>query len=212
MRLSIGWDVFDLDLNKLDSKPRTEIESRYSWLTMSVGYKRARFNLFRENEVLSNQFIEEGFDGWSGMIYYNHMPSNGNALFGLSAGVERQNNILSLAEVEVIDRITVFSNEDTTRISERVTAARQGEYAENWAFITNLDLVWIPSELGNRIGFDLFGRLDTGKEGSEVLTPGIGVFITEAETPTRVVGGMSFEFESFDPGKLRVGLIVGFKF
>ncbi len=177
------------------------------WATIQLGYSRAQYKLFTPSKPLADQIQKKNFDGFSLTAYYNALL-RGNVLIGLSIGLDHQSNYTSLKEIELSDRTTVFDSAGFSRITNKTEKLRQGNFAEVNHFLGNYDIVWVPEFLHNRIGFDLFSRFDWNKDDNS-FKPGIGVFITEEEAWTKVVGGITFESVE---GNLRVGLLAGFNF
>lgn len=190
----------------LSEKPTpgsTPVFFKDDWLYMQLGFSRASNALF-DREV--NAITKRPFDGYSAMLYYNVLISNGSFLIGVAAGFDRQNNSTELTPVEIIDGTPVVSGRTLTSSTD----ALEGDYKESNHLVANADIVWLPNFLGNRIGVDLFGRFDANAtEKSSTFKPGFGLFINEAGNPTHVIGGISFESVS---GKLRVGIMGGFHF
>lgn len=226
--LSLGFDLNDIDLRDVPRLDSTNVEDFkkklekqlakrkiYNWITFRVGYKRAQYDLFRPGSKAPDQIEKQAFNGYSGAVHYNAMICQGDCLFGLSFGVDGKNNISTFKDVEVFEEVDFSTNADTTRLVRRTKKAKRQDkeaYKETAAFLINMDLAYIPSKLGNRIGFNFFARFDTGKEDAELLRPGLGIFITEDKAPSRIIGGASLEFGSFRFDKPRVGLVAGFKF
>ncbi len=99
-----------------------------------------------------------------------------------------------------------LSTDGTVRNLVSARRARVGDYKETTDVLLNADYVWFPPAFGSRIGLDAFARWNLTRGSFE---PGLGVFITQPNAPTRVVGGLSVS--SVD-GDLNVGLISGFNF
>lgn len=217
LKASIGWELNtvapqDSSNDLADTKGEDNI-TLPKWLTVVAGYSRTQFDLFKADESAADQIAKEPFDGLFLAVHYNALVCDGECLFGLSLGVERQNNFQSLPVIVVVDRKNVYTEPDSTRTIEKTMNVRSfDDFKTNGALIINGDFVWVPRFLGHRIGIDFFGRIDTGKKGSKAIKPGIGFFMAEENAPTRVVGGISFEFEGFKLDGLRVGLVTGFKF
>lgn len=177
------------------------------WITFQGSYGRSEFNLLAEAKPFADQVEKEKFDGGSISCSYNGL-FKGSRLLGISVGAERKNNLGKLKEVEVRDEVFTSSDGSTTRAVIRVQKARRGEYKESTGAFLYTDYVWFPATFRSRIGIDLFTRSRFGG-GDETFEPGIGLFLTEQDAPTRVIGGVSV---SALDGDLQVGVVVGFNF
>ena len=132
----------------------------------------------------------------------------GSMIVGVSIGVRRSNNADDLDSVEIEDQSFTSSSGTTQRRGMSKQTVLSGEYKEFIAVPLNTDVVWYPGMFRSRLAIDFFTRSDLGKTGREFV-PGVGLFITKAGQPTKVVGGISF---ALDDGKGRIGLVGGFHF
>jgi hypothetical protein len=175
------------------------------WATVRVGNRVARYEVLAGNGGTAEQ---HDFCGLNAELLYNVLLRN-NFFLGVSGGVEQQNNYGGLRKVTVVTQREVQNENGTTTLVERRKDLREGTYEENTEWIANLDFIWIPNFLDNRVGFDALLRYDAGRPSDEELRPGLGIFFTQKGAPTRVVGGISFEVVD---DELKVGLVGGFKF
>jgi hypothetical protein len=203
-KLSLGWQWL------LSTKPSAGEESSLvvdDWATFQLGYSRAQYKLFDPTNPFAGQIQNRNFNGFSFAMYYNVLFRS-NISIGVSLGLDHQNNYTDLKEVELFDRVTIYDSVGVFRATTKTEKMRQGDFVETNHTLGNYDIVWVPEFLGNRIGFDLFGRFDRNND-ENMFKPGVGVFIAEKGAPTKVVGAISFE--SIE-GRLRIGLLVGFNF
>jgi hypothetical protein len=198
----------------LSEKPRgepTKGKLTDDWLTFQIGYARARYKLFDENAAFANQVRKQNFDGYSAIVSYNALFRNkrGPILLGISAGVERRNNIEDLDEIDVNDQVAASSSGTTQRTVVAQQKAFSGLYEETTAIPIKSDIVWFPKRFESQIAFNFFTRSNLG-QGHRVVEPGVGLFFTKGKAgPTKVLGGISV---SIRDGKGKVGLIAGFNF
>jgi len=178
----------------------------YDQVAFQLGYTRAQYQLYSESVPFGQQVYKRDFDGLSGSIVYNLLPSGGHSLWGVAAGLKRSNNFDNLTEVEVRDISTVVDN-GIERQVVRVRKARRGDFKESTDFFTNGDYVWWPSRFDSRIAMDIFVRTTPGGVDTHVRA-GLGVFLTEKGAPTRAIGGLSVLFG----GETKVALFAGIPF
>jgi hypothetical protein len=207
IRGTVGWKFLLSDPPKGEPTkgPLTD-----DWLTLHVGYRRASYRLLAENENFASQIKKRPFDGFEAILAYNALfrSKRGPVLLGVSGGAERRNNIGDLSEVEVEDQVFTSSSGTTQRSVLSKQKAFRGEFAESTAAPINTDLVWFPARFRSEIGFNFFTRSNVGG-GDRHIEPGVGVFVTKAGQPTKVIGGLSL---SARDGKARFGLIAGYNF
>ena len=163
------------------------------WLTFQVGYRRARYKLFIEENAFESQVRKQNFDGYSAVLAYNALfkNSHGPILLGVSGGVERRNNVDDLDEIEINDQFASVSSGTTQRTAVARQNVLSGTYKEMTAVPINTDVVWFPRQFESRIGLDFFTRSSVG-QGNRGFEPGLGLFFTKDKSPTRVLGGISF--------------------
>jgi len=180
------------------------------WLTLQVGYHRARYKIFSGSNTFSNQVRKQNFDGYSVRLAYNALfrNSHGPIIVGVSGGPERRNNTDDLDEVEINDQLSSTTSGTTQRTVAVHQNVLSGVYKETTAVPINTDVVWFPKQFESRIGLNFFTRSNIG-QGDKRIEPGFGLFFTKDKAPTRVLGGISV---SVRDGKGRVGLIAGFNF
>jgi hypothetical protein len=121
----------------------------------------------------------------------------------------KKNNLALFALLVVRDLTTAVSDSGTTREATRIRKALRGDFKESTRTFINTDFVWFPASLDSRIRVNFFTR--SGMTGNEKgFRPGIGLFISEKNAPTRVVGGVSFSFD--EKGKANLSLTAGYNF
>jgi hypothetical protein len=175
-------------------------------LAIQFGYAYKQYSLIDETAAFDKQLLKKNFSSPSVTLIYTLQP-NGNNLVGASVGVERLNNSNSLTEVEVRD-ITSVDGPEVVREIARIRKALRGEFKESTRTFINTDYVWFPRKLQSRIGVNVFTR--SGLSGDEKgFRPGIGFFLSEKGSPTRVIAGVSVSTEE---GKLNLALVAGFNF
>jgi hypothetical protein len=211
------------------SSPKVLDARAMDWLNFRVAYKRARYKLLNTSGAFADQVRKENFDGYSATLAYNRLMSldnlakrenpddtsadkpvgsKGFIIVGVSVGVARRNNSGDLNSVEVEDESFTSSSGTTQRRAVSKQTVLSGTYKEFTAVPLNTDVVWYPGALKSRFAIDFFTR--SNLSGTErKFVPGVGLFLTQEKSPTKVVGGISF---SFDDGKGKVGLVGGFHF
>ncbi|HEX8119578.1 MAG TPA: hypothetical protein VF521_20050 [Pyrinomonadaceae bacterium] len=191
------------------------------WLNFRVAYKRARYKLLNTAGAFADQVRKQNFDGYSATLAYNRLMSLDNLearerpdgtkgffIVGVSIGVARRNNADDLDSVELEDESFTSASGTTQRRAVSKQTVLSGEYKQFTAVPLNTDVVWYPGALNSRFAVDFFTRSTLGSTDRKFV-PGVGLFLTQEKSPTKVVGGISF---SVDDGKGKVGLVGGFHF
>jgi hypothetical protein len=178
----------------------------YDRLTLQLSYAYKQYRLFDEAATFDNQVFKKGFHNPSAALTYSGLLTGTNFL-GVSLGVGRSNNSDDLTEVDVRD-INTFSADDTVREVVRTREVLRGDFKQSTSVFLNTDYVWYPRKGFSRIGFDFYTRsVFTGID--KGFRPGLGVFLSEKGSPTKVLGGFTI---SYDDGKPSMALVVGFSF
>lgn len=195
----------------------------FDWISLRVSYKRASYKVLNPSAAFADQVRRQNFDGFTTTLAYNRVitldklskealettkGSKGSVIIGASIGVARRNNADNLRSVELEDQGFTSSSGTTQRRAVSKQTVLSGGYDEYLAVPINTDVVWYPGALNHRVAFDFFTRSDLGSTGRNFV-PGVGLFLTQQKSPTKVVGGISF---SYDDGKGKVGLVGGFHF
>jgi hypothetical protein len=196
-RLTFGW------LLRNGSKSDADIPTT-DWIVLQLGYSRARYTLFDPSVPIAGQITKRNFDGLSARLNYN-LAIGGGQLWGISIGAERRNNSDDLDEIEINDQIFSGNNGMGQRTAFATQKALVGDYATHTAIPFYMDYV---IRLAPRIRLNTFLRWDLSRS-EKTFEPGIGIFFTEENQPTKVIGGLSV---SIRDGKGKFGLVAGFNF
>jgi hypothetical protein len=175
-------------------------------LVFQGGYSFSQYKLYDPTLAIDDQISKKNFHSPSAeLIYFRQL--NGRNLFGASIGIRRSNNSEDLTEIEVRDFTTTISGSSTREVG-RTRKAMRGNFTQYTTSYINTDYVWFPKPFGSRIGLNLFTRseLSGAKRG---LRPGVGLFISKENFPTKVIGGVSV---SESGGKFNFALTAGFNF
>ena len=178
----------------------------YDRLTLQVGYAFKQYKLLDEKAAFDKQVFKKDFHNPSAALVYSALL-NGSNLFGVSLGVGRSNNSDDLTEVDVRDiNSTSFSN--TVREIVRTRQVLRGDFKQSTSVFLNTDYVVYPRKTFSRVGVDFYTRsVFTGID--QGFHPGIGIFLSEKGSPTRVIGGATV---TYDQGKASLALVAGFSF
>ena len=178
----------------------------YDRLTLQLNYAYKQYKLFDEAAPFDKQVVKKGFHDPSAALTYSALVTGTNFI-GASVGIGRSNNSNDLTEVDVRD-INTFTADDTVREVVRTREVLRGDFKQSTGVFLNTDYVWYPQQGFDRIGFDFYTRsVFTGID--KGFRPGLGVFLSEKGSPTRVLGGFTI---SYDDGKPSMALVVGFSF
>ena len=178
----------------------------YDRLTLQLSYAYKQYSLFDEAATFDNQVFKKGFHNPSAALTYSGLLTGTNFL-GVSLGVGRSNNSNDLTEVDVRD-INTFDGDDTVREVVRTREVLRGDFKQSTSVFLNTDYIWYPQKGFSRVGFDFYTRsVFTGID--KGFRPGLGVFLSEKGSPTKVLGGFTI---SYDDGKPSMALVVGFSF
>jgi len=181
------------------------------WFVVQGGYRRASFNNFPKSGLAPNN-RKRNFDGYSGTVSYNaRMALKGNGtgiLAGVTTGVERRNNLDDLLPVTIETNVASAVTASQPTVAKQVRTGYFGDYKEYVSVPVYTDLIFLPLKFNSRIAFDLFTRSAVAGD-NRSFAPGVGVFYTKKDSPTKVIGGIS---ASYKDGNLRLGLVAGFNF
>jgi hypothetical protein len=198
----------NVDVGEVLSLPELKrFAPNFSRIAFQGGYAFKQYTLFDAARAFDEQVYKKNFHSPSAqLIYFRQLT--GRKLIGASAGIERSNNSTDLTEIEVRD-FTTETGGGTTREAARIRKALRGDFRQHTRTFVNADFVWFPSAFESRVGFNVFARSTVTGE-NKGIRPGIGLFISEKGSPTRVVGGVSVVMD--ENGKANVSLTAGYNF
>ena len=133
----------------------------------------------------------------------------GDVLLGFSAGYGNRNNYDQLKKVQVCQTLASSLSGTPVQMIQTCKDARIGEYRELSRAVADLDILWVPKALAERLAFDALARYD-GADPAHPFIPGTGVFITEKGSPQIIVGGFLIEWAK--GSRPKVGLQAGLPF
>ena len=195
------------------SSNKIEVDS----LTFSVKLNSSRFSLYDSTKPFAEQFTKKSFDGQGIQVAYNAFYGGDNRhLCGISFGVQRDNNLGDLKEVEVKDVQSIAGDDGVQRSITTSQKGFKGKYEEDTYKTINTDYVIYLNKLDktekarpvNHFGLDIFTR--TTIKDKTTTSPGIAAFITPKGAPLKVLGGISVLRDS--EKKMTVNLFYGFNF
>jgi hypothetical protein len=194
----------------LSKDPLTPSRVTDDWLLVDAGYGRSYFNLQADPNVAESKRY---FDRYRLLADYNAIlpVSTVNVLIGIAAGAERRNNLDNLTQVTF--QSAVFAVPAGSQTSTVKTAAGYyGDYRQYVAAPIYTDILLLPTTwpdvLGARLGLDFYTRSDIAAF-NRYVEPGVGIFLTKKDAPTKVYGGISAGVKN---GKGSVALIAGYAF
>jgi hypothetical protein len=139
--------------------------------------------------------------------YYNallNIPrAAGDVLWGVSAGYGKRNNYDQLKKAQVCQTVASSLPGTPVQVIQKCKDARIGDYREVFRAVGDMDILWVPKVLAERLAFDALARYD-GASATRSVIPGIGVFITEKGAPEKIVGGFLIEWERGSRPKLGI--------
>jgi len=208
--ISIGWQPINGKTEaEVQQGPPADRLIRLFWTTLQVGYTRSNYSLYDANKTVGNRAFEGSKDLPATTLYYNALL-RGNFLLGASAGWSRVTNYGDLTKVKVTETTVIDTNGSTTTTSAKTIEARSGALTVAGQWALNTDLLWVPDATKSRIGLDLLTRT-TVNGGDTRISPGIGVFVLKDGAPTKIIGGLTIQYDP-DDHKTKVGLAVGYPF
>lgn len=195
--------------------------SNYDLINFRIGFNAANYKILSADTVYTNQINKQNFTGLNAGVSYNYFL-NGNMIFGLYGGYDKTNNLSSLSKITVNEstNLGVDSLGTTSRTTEDSYTAWKGEYKLIDQFSIYLDYVFIPDFLDNRIALSLYSRSGFNSEFNKT-NAGFGIYFNEKDNPTKVIGGLIYEFEDiFDAKKSdsslgkrgTLGIVLGYNF
>jgi hypothetical protein len=205
---SVSFGRHEVFSKNIDTQTGAE-KLRDDWIVLDVSYHRSTFQQ-QQISGLDPGPRQRNFDQYGGLVTYNALINTAPAgvLFGVSAGLERRNNLEDLTQVQFAEQITSKFNGGTTTIVQSVNDGYYGDYLERVAVPMNTDLVVLPKALKSRYGFDLFTRSEINGDNKRI-EPGLGVFLTDPVRPTNAIAGASV---SYLEGHARLAVVVGWNF
>lgn len=180
------------------------------WLTLEAGYRRGEYTMINEEAKFGSETSQEEQDSPSVTFYANALVA-GNILGGLSVGYARENNYEDLSKVEAIDTTIVATSGSTTRTTAHKVTGRSGDYQEFDEFTVNADFMWIPPIFAKRLGIDLFVRYSSPQGEKDTFEPGVGFFIVEKDSPSRIVAGITVKRDDINDA-VKLGFVAGYSF
>jgi len=180
--------------------------AQYHFVGAQLDFTHGEYVLAREGES-GPLSTDETFDGASLRAFYNGFMAPAPALellVGLTAGYGHANNHSELSKVEVCEEVT--SDGEGGRV-QACQDARRGGYREEGAALATANVIWYQRWSRNRLAIGGFARYEGVRE--DAFVPGVGVFVTEAGSPLKFIGGFTLSFEDDGP---RAGLQLGIPF
>lgn len=193
----------------------------YDYLNIRIGTGASKYKILNPDAYFDQQISSETFNMITVGVSYNYFL-NGNTIFGLYGGYERKNNIGSLTELTIKERIALgaVSEGTTSRFSEQVYTAWQGDFEIIDQFSLYLDYVYIPDFLKNRVAISLYSRSGFSSTFNET-NGGVGIYLNKEGEPLKIVGGVIYEFEDLfgsreDESSINqrgtMGIVLGYHF
>ena len=209
-----------------DAAPGEDCRLCGHWVVLDFGYLRSTVNTVLTKQPLQPA-DDHNFDRYTMKIAYNALLKNmsNDFLLGIVAGVDRKNNTDSLTTVQVsTDFVRNLQNTQEV-ISQNTKAAYLGVYQKYIAAPINVDFIWFPrtnrmprptkdnpqpNKSRNHWVLDFFERSDVGEASQyHYISPGAGIFLTQAGEPTKPIGGVTVAYKS---GKAQVAVVTGWTF
>lgn len=182
---------------------------RDDWGLIRFTYTKSTFTTV---ESSSAEPVKQHFNGYRVMPSYNALLSlwgdNGIGLFlGAAAGVQGTNNASQMKQVTITTPVLQSATGIAPYQVVTQTTGYLGTYqTQGWAPVYS-DAVLIPKK-ASWIDLDLFTRSNAAHAGRYV-EGGIGVFLAEPKSPTKIQGGVSIAWKNGAPTYAIVG---GFAF
>jgi hypothetical protein len=181
------------------------------WILVDIGYSRSYFYL--QSTPGATTDTKRFFDRYRLIADYNALfpISKVNVLVGIAAGAERRNNLDDLTQVTFETAVVPTPAGSATSV-QKTQGGFYGPYRQYVAAPIYTDILLIPTTfpdvLGSRLGIDVFTRSNLAKF-NRYAEPGVGLFLTKKDAPTKVYGGLS---ASWNDGKIGVALVAGYNF
>lgn len=172
----------------------------FNGVAVLVTGRRASYGLA---DTLMVSAADTLFQGASAHALYNAILGFGgfaDVAAGVAFGVGRSNNYTELAKTSVCTLVAESGGSSISRCSEK----RIGEYREVTAGLGAIDVLVYPRFLASRLGFSGYLRYDGARETE--LRPGIGIFVSTAGQPLKMLGGAALEWNG---DKKRIVLHLG---
>ncbi|MEP1633833.1 MAG: hypothetical protein ABJJ97_16680, partial [Ekhidna sp.] len=161
------------------------------WLFFEAKYKSGEHQLFDKTLAFDKQLYKEKLNSKILSLSYNAII-DGVFLTGVSIEYGKENNYEDLSKISVKTTTTIGSEGNDIRISESSIDAREGKYVEFNQRKINMDFMYVPGMLRNRIGFDLFARHTSSSFKGSNTNYGIGIFVLDEKGPTRILAGVTY--------------------
>ncbi|MFN3195267.1 MAG: hypothetical protein ACE364_04890 [Chlorobiota bacterium] len=195
--------------------------SKFDLINFRIGFNGANYKIVSADTVYTKQITTQNFTGINAGVSYNYFL-NGNMIFGLYGGYDKNNNLSSLSKITVNEstNLGVDSLGTTSRTTEDSYTAWKGEYKLIDQFSIYLDYVFIPNFLDNRVALSLYSRSGFNSVLNKT-NAGFGIYFNEKDNPTKIIGGLIYEFEDvFDVKKSgnslgkrgTLGIVLGYNF
>lgn len=213
--------VINLNIGFRNLLVKENDSSSYDIINFRIGFSAANYKILSNNLVYGKQISKENFTGVNVGLSYNYFL-NGNMILGLYGGYEKTNNLSNLSKITIKEStvLEVDSMGTTTRVIEDSYTAWKGEYNLVNQFSLYIDYVFIPDFLDNRMALSIYSRSGFNS-GLNKTNTGLGFYFNEVDNPTKVVGGLIYEFEDiFNARKSEntlgergtLGLVLGYNF
>ncbi len=180
------------------------------WWAAQFTYTRSATNLVTDTMI---QPQKRTFDGTKGMLTYNaykNPNSDVTYLFGFSAGISRNNNIADLTPV-TINTTSLQSADGVTPSFQAVKtdSGYTGTYRTYIGAPIYSDFVLLPHPKPIEwLTLDLFTRSNAAHF-DRYVEGGVGLFIADPTTPTKVLGGITLAWKNGAP---TWGVVAGWSF
>lgn len=218
--------------NELDN----EINEKFDYFIFSGGLKIESISLIDTTNFAKGSYDEKN-PGFSLEIAYNRVgfllkrddkSSNDknkkvweNTVFGISASYDMGDNADDVKQSEYTLTNIVESSATQTITSEKVLKGiiREDYIKRRSIFNLNMDAGILPSLFSNRVLFSGHYRGKAIEDQKYVSNVGFGVYLTQKDATTKILGGLNFMIEDFfgvetdDSVSKRLGIsiVAGFK-
>ena len=194
---------------------------RYDNLNFKFEIGEAKYKLINTNTTYEQQVKSKSFNKINLGLAYNYFL-NGNMIFGIYGGYNRNNNISDLTKLN-IEESTIISTDPTgeiIRTSKEEYTAWKGDFKTINQVLLFIDYVYIPEWLSNRVALSLYSRSNF-KSTINQTNGGIGIYLNKKNEPSKIVGGIIYEFEDLFNSKSSgasfinrgtLGIVVGYNF
>jgi hypothetical protein len=159
--------------------------STENWLMLKAGDEVSKFKLINKDTAFNQQISPTSYHAPTIALHYN-LKIGGVAFWGMSAGYAYTNNYDDLDAIEFTDRITYYDSiSKTTRVFEKKLSGKSGNFVQQHALSSAIDLLVLPEENGN-LGVHAFYRLKAPFNHIPVHTAGMGIHLLNDDMFSRV--------------------------